>query len=159
MRSIQNYKADKYQDGDYQEVDKDIYLYTRMPDATFSELERADKSGPSRGLKYRYGNAWMNELEPARYVTSLVFEQEPDKGEGGSPARMSQYPLEDILEEFSASILDFYGELNAQSEKLCYQEFSCSSLEDARKLRTAIIGKQVYNPKDSGELIIEPQTT
>ncbi|HCD3015104.1 TPA: hypothetical protein NBM48_000099 [Corynebacterium striatum] len=42
------------------------------------------------------------------YVTSLSFEQEPELGEGDSPQDISQYPLEDILEEFEVQIEDFY---------------------------------------------------
>jgi len=32
-----------------------------------------------------------------KFFTSLSFEQEPELGEGASPADISQYPLEDVL--------------------------------------------------------------
>lgn len=35
------------------------------------------------------------------YVTALSFEQEPELGEGGNAAEISQYPLEDLLDRFS----------------------------------------------------------
>lgn len=93
-----------------------------------------------------------------QFVTSLSFEQEPELEEGNSPLEISQYPLEDILDEFYVYVSDFYDDLNENSATKCYQEFASGDIEDIKKLRT-IIGKHVYNKvKDEDEcveLIIE----
>lgn len=88
------------------------------------------------------------------YVTSLVFEQEPELGEGDKPSNISQYPLEDILDKYLVYVSDFYEELNAKSEKLCYLEFTSDSesIDDVKALRE-IIGKHVYD--NNGRLVIE----
>lgn len=94
--------------------------------------------------------------DPDTYVTSLSFEQEPERGEGDSPARISQYPLEDVLDRFDAWVEDFYPELNNASERTCYQEFGSTEVEDLRRLRD-IIGRHVYLRHDDGAvtLVIE----
>ena len=90
------------------------------------------------------------------YVTSLSFVQEPELEEGGSAAEISQYPLEDILDEFLCHISDFYEDLNTEQSQVCVQEFAAPNLEDIRKLR-AIIGKHVYNKEMDGyiKLVVE----
>ena len=90
------------------------------------------------------------------YVTSLSFVQEPELEEGSNAGEISQYPLEDILDEFYCHISDFYKDLNTEQSQVCYQEFAAPDLEDVRKLRT-IIGKHVYNKEVEGyiKLIIE----
>lgn len=81
------------------------------------------------------------------YVTSLSFIQEPELGEGGSAAEISQYPLEDILDKFLCYISDFYPELNTADSQVCCLEFAGSDVEALRKLRS-IIGKHAYDKKD-----------
>lgn len=81
------------------------------------------------------------------YVTSLSFVQEPELGEGGSAAEISQYPLEEILDKFLCYISDFYPELNTADSQVCYLEFAGSDVEALRKLRS-IIGKHAYDKKD-----------
>lgn len=94
------------------------------------------------------------------FVTSLTFEHEPDMlgEEHGSPQYISQTPFEDILDEFCVYVTDFFDELNADSETVCYQEFGSSDIEDIKKLRT-IIGKRVYakpiNDEGYYKLVIE----
>lgn len=90
------------------------------------------------------------------YVTSLSFVQEPKYDEGDSPAYISQYPLEDILDKFTVAVHDFYEKENQESEKVCYLEFSGSSIENIQNL-LGIVGKHVYNKTVKGniELIIE----
>lgn len=90
------------------------------------------------------------------YVTSLSFVQEPNLEEGSSAGEISQYPLEDILDQFYCHISDFYEDLNIEQSQVCYQEFAAPDLEDIRKLRT-IIGKHVYNKEVEGyiQLAIE----
>ena len=86
-----------------------------------------------------------------RFVTSLSFEQEPDYGEGHNSASISQYPLEDILDDFMVYISDFYDIENSGGNPLCHLEFSSEDIADIRRLRT-LIGKIVRT--DNGELII-----
>lgn len=78
------------------------------------------------------------------YVTSLSFVQEPEYDEGTDASDISQYPLEDILDEFYCYISDFYEELNLADSQKCYQEFASTDLKNIRNLRS-IIGKHVYN--------------
>lgn len=87
------------------------------------------------------------------YVTSVSFVQEPDLGEGAGEA-VSQYPLEDILDEFYCYISDFYRDMNTADSEKNYLEFASSDLEDIQKLRS-IIGKHVYNlEEDEGVRLI-----
>lgn len=90
------------------------------------------------------------------YVTSIVFEPEPEFDENGPAEEISQYPLEDILEKFFCYVSDDYEEENAEDPKNCYVEFASEDIGDIRDILT-IVGKHVYN-KDNGEyvdLIIE----
>lgn len=117
MKNFQNYRAEKYSEDKYKEVEDGIY-------------QTADPFG-------------MNEGDI--YVTSLTFELEKDRygEEEGSPRFIPQVPLEDLLDEFFVFVTDFYEELNNASETVCYQEFGSPDIEDIRKLRT-IIGKKFY---------------
>lgn len=89
------------------------------------------------------------------YVTSLSFVQEPDLGEG-SGEDISQYPLEDVLDEFYCYISDFYTDKNTADTEKNYLEFASPDLEDIQKLRS-IIGKHVYNVEEAEgvRLVIE----
>ena len=93
-------------------------------------------------------------------MTSLSFEQEPELGEGKDAASISQFPLEDILDQFSVYVSDFYPEKNTPKSKTCYLEFSGYELEDIIRLR-GLIGKHVYNREirdnsiDYIELVVE----
>jgi len=95
-----------------------------------------------------------------KFFTSLSFEQEPELGEGASPADISQYPLEDVLEHFLVFISDFYEDKNEASEERCFLEFASRRLIDVRNLRT-LIGRRAYNQRVTNdgkfynELIIE----
>lgn len=79
-------------------------------------------------------------------VTSLMFVQEPEHGEGSSAVELSQYPLEDLLDEYWCLVSDFYDELNQEDSQLCHLEFT-GEAEDLRNLRS-IIGKHVYTKQD-----------
>ena len=68
------------------------------------------------------------------YFTSLSFEQEPELGEGETPADISQEPLEGILDMFRLCITDFYDELNEKSTCTCYQEFGGRDVDAIREL-------------------------
>ncbi|MGT2666667.1 hypothetical protein ACVRYP_05050 [Streptococcus rifensis] len=89
------------------------------------------------------------------YVTSLSFVQEPELGEGSGDL-ISQYPLEDLLDEFYCHINDFYEEENKLDPEKNVLEFASPDLEDVQKLRS-IIGKHVYNVEedDMVRLVIE----
>lgn len=88
------------------------------------------------------------------YVTTLVFEQEPEYNENEPSSNIiSQYPLEDILDEYNCFCTDFYEKENKEDSINSYLEFGSKNIEDIRKLRT-IIGKHIYN-NNQNELIIE----
>ena len=78
------------------------------------------------------------------YVTSLSFEQEAERGEGHSAGEISQYPLEDLLEQFYCYVSDFYEDLNDENSQTCYLEFASPDISDVKSIRS-IIGKHVYN--------------
>ncbi len=91
------------------------------------------------------------------YVTSLIFEQEPEYGENApSDPNISQYPLEDLLDEFMCCCEDWYEQENANDPIHSYQEFSSPDLSDIQNL-LSIVGKHVYNKErgDYVDLIIE----
>lgn len=99
----------------------------------------------------------MHDGEQTAYVTSIVFEPEPELDENEpTDSEISQYPLEDILDEFFCQVGDDYPEQNTRDSENSYVEFASEDIEDIRKVR-GIIGKHVYN-RDDGEyvkLIIE----
>ena len=43
--------------------------------------------------------------------------------ENASPRNITQVPFEDLLDHFCVFVTDFYEQLNADSERVCYQEF------------------------------------
>ncbi len=115
MKNFQNYVPQKYETADFQKVEEGIYK-TKSP----------------------YDSDMI-------FVTSLSFEQEPDQygEEDGCPSYITQVPFEDLLDMFGLFVTDFYEDLNETSEKICYQEFGASELENIQNLRT-IIGKRFY---------------
>lgn len=115
MKNFSNYTPEKYSKSDFQKVEEGIYR-TKSP---YSAEEI--------------------------FVTSLSFEMEPEcyGEEDASPRNITQVPFEDLLDEFFVYVTDFYGQLNDNSETICYQEFGSNKLLDIQKLRT-IIGKRFY---------------
>lgn len=116
---------------------KNIHNY---PAAKYSRLEYA----PQENGIYKTDGG---------YVTSLQFEQEPELDEGISAADISQYPLEDILDQYGVFISDFYPSLNDKQSSTCYLEFKSPNIDSVINLRS-IIGKHVYNQvivKDGSE--------
>ncbi len=129
MKNIQNYNAAKYgADG------TGISEYKRVADGVF------EKANGDETL----------------FVTSLVFDQEPEFEEGENAEEISQYPLEDILDKFYCYISDFYDELNVKESNTCYLEFASDDMDDVVNLRQ-IIGKHVYDKEVDGyvSLVIE----
>jgi len=138
MKNISNYNAQKYNNNDrYSFIEEGIYLFKNKYDSIEDGM-------------YVYGSMKTSEIEPDYYVTSLSFEQEPENREGTSPKLISQYPLEDVLDEFLVHISDFYKEENDKSDSLCYQEFASPDIGNIKKLR-GIIGKHVYNREYVGD--------
>ena len=87
------------------------------------------------------------------YVTSIMFEQEPEYGENQpSDALISQYPLEDILEEFYVVAGDMYPAENKNDPVNSYIEFSSPDIGDIQSL-LRIVGKHVYN-QDNGNSVL-----
>ena len=127
MKNFQNYTPEKYRSPAFEEVEPGIYL----------------APNPYRNIDNR----------EKIYVTSLSFEMEPDQygEEDGCPQDITQIPFEDILDDFSVYVTDFYDELNQSSETTCYQEFGSSGIENIRNLRS-LIGKRFYAaPYEDGE--------
>ena len=91
------------------------------------------------------------------YVTSIVFEPEPelDENEPFDPL-VSQYPLDDILDKYRTYCFDGYEAENASDHENSYVEFASEDVEDIRNL-LEIIGKHVYNREEGNyiKLIIE----
>ena len=126
MKNIKNYNADKYV--------TDNGEYKMIEEGVF------EKKNSNETL----------------FVTTIMFDQEPELGEGENAEEISQYPLEDILDKFYCYISDFYDELNVKESNTCYLEFASDDMNDVVKLRQ-IIGKHVYNKEvdNTVQLIIE----
>lgn len=95
--------------------------------------------------------------EETVYVTSIVFEPEPELNENQpSDKYVSQYPLEDILDKFGCYCGDNYEKENEEDPANSYVEFVSDNIEKIENLLT-IIGKHVYNKIDGEyvKLIIE----
>jgi hypothetical protein len=115
VKNFKNYKPEKYMKSDFQEIEEGIYK-TKSP----------------------YGDKDI-------FVTSLSFEMEPEcyGEENASPQNITQVPFEGLLDNFLVFVTDFYEQLNANSETICYQEFGSFALKDIQKLRS-LIGKRAY---------------
>lgn len=99
----------------------------------------------------------MNEDPTLVYVTSIVFEPEPEYEENApTDSFVSQYPLEDILDKFFCMCFDDYREENESDLEHSYVEFASEDIEDIRNV-LSILGKHVYNKTEGKyvKLIIE----
>ena len=95
--------------------------------------------------------------EEVIYVTSIIFEQEPEFGENKpSDKHISQYPIEEVLEKFYCHVSDLYEKENLEDSANSYVEVASDDIQDIEKFLT-IIGKHVYNKTDGEyiKLIIE----
>ena len=123
MKNIRFYEAEKYNSDDYEKVEDMIY----MPHHDSSE-------------------------QNIIYVTSIIYESEPELEENEpSESFISQYPLEDILDEFFVYCEDMYEKENESDKNHSYVEFASEKIDDIKKL-LSIIGKHVYN-KLEGEYV------
>ena len=130
MKNIRFYEAEKYNSPRYEKVEEMIYNSVDMYDPAEKKMI---------------------------YVTSIVYEPEPELDENKpSDSFVSQYPLEDILDEFFVYCEDLYEKENANDKNNSYVEFASEDINDIRKL-LSIIGKHVYDQEDGEyvELIIE----
>ena len=91
------------------------------------------------------------------FCTAITFEQEPEFEEGDSSAYISQYPIEDVLDQFGVYVSDFFDDLNNGENNICFYELSSPDKKDIIKLKKSIVGKHVYNKEQDGyvKLIIE----
>lgn len=176
MKNIRIYHAPKYNSSEYEEMETNIYkTHTELQEGmtligiTDQDIIKAleNMEGWEPGISdreciiyngekyYKTGNNfWRDENEEERtiYVTSLMFEQEPEYGENQpDEAEVSQYPLEDILDKFLCACEDFYEEENAKDPVNSYMEFVSPRIQDIKDL-LSIVGKHVYN-KENGEYI------
>lgn len=181
MEKIRNYTPNKYNDERYQQVEENIYktlkdsdTYVAIKDEELINTLKSsndwvgtdrEKSMQYNGKEYKMKTnpfdgtiMIMTKKEPEEiYVTSLVFEPEPELGENEPTDKIiSQYPLEDILDKFGCWCSDFYEEENESDPNNSYQEFASNKIENIRNLKR-IIGKHVYNKEEDGQikLIIE----
>lgn len=132
-------------DADYQNLSMDGKIYYR---------DKIDLDDKEQEIWYYERDG----IEPETvYVTSIVFEPEPefDENEPGD-SFVSQYPLEDILDQYYCYISDDYEEQNKEDHKNSYVEFASEDQSDIEKL-LEIIGKHVYNKEDGDyiKLVIE----
>lgn len=181
MKNIRIYNAPKYSTLEYEEVETNIYKTLKKIEEgmTLIQITEADiikalenikgwepvkidtECVTYNGIKYykRKGAFWRDENEDERtiYVTSLMFEQEPEYGENDpDETEVSQYPLEDILDKFLCACEDFYEIENENDSVNSYMEFVGCDIQNIRDL-LSIVGKHVYNEEDGGyiKLIIE----
>ncbi|NBI66416.1 hypothetical protein D1646_06235 [Pseudoflavonifractor sp. 60] len=77
------------------------------------------------------------------FVTSIAFEQEPLLGEGTSGADISQYPLEDLLEQFLVHVTDFYPEKNTSDSTTCYIEIGGRKIDYIKDF-LSVVGKHIF---------------
>ena len=81
------------------------------------------------------------------YCLALSFEQEPEYGEGTDPAVISQYPLEDILDEYNCW-LEKSGTCDGpDGTVLSWVMFASPDREDLDNL-LELTGKHVYNAEE-----------
>ena len=81
---------------------------------------------------------WKDQHNPEEqniiYVTSIVFEPEPELEENEpSDSFISQYPLEDILDKFFVYCEDMYEKENESDKNHSYVEFASEKIDDIKK--------------------------
>ena len=118
------------------------------------EKYNSEKFEEVENFVYKNGNP--NEYANIEYSIPITFEQEPKFGEGKNSKDISQYPLEDVLDEFFIHVSDFFDELNTGKNNICYLELS-GDLQNVLNFKNKIIGKRVFNKikKDERRLIIK----
>ena len=165
MKNIRLYAASKYSSPEYEEIEPGIYkkadpsgleldpvtdpdeaekirLLLGWQQCKDSELEKylcIDHDGQKyyKRIGDKSGCIYRWDEEDVQYVTSLVFEQEPEFGENAPDSPyVSQYPLEDILDDFMCRCGDFYDKENEEDKLSSYVEFVCDGIEPIRDILT-----------------------
>ncbi|MBR2991110.1 MAG: hypothetical protein IKF51_06590 [Solobacterium sp.] len=176
MKNIRFYSAEKYQRLDYEEIEPGIYRVKETPAGHVLALQSVSDGGVLKELfdasGWRTGTGMAADFSVRKldgkqyykdaegilyedkvdyvYVTSLTFEQEPEFGEfEPSNKHISQYPLEDILNEYRCFCTDFYEAENEGDPVNAYVEFASQDIDDVRRV-LALAGKHVFNQEDNG---------
>lgn len=132
-----------------EKYEEDLYVVVYEGRKYYKEIDDEDE--------WIMVNSNDNQAPTLSYVSSIIFEAEPEYGENNpTDYNISQYPLEDILDKFDCECFDFYEEENKSDPINSYIEFSSEDIDNIRKL-LSIIGKHVYNKEDNDyvKLIIE----
>ncbi len=112
------------------------------------QLETLDKYQGNANFELIEGNIYKD-LEENHYVFALSYELEETED--------SQYPLEDILDEYLLHVSDFIDEDAFDSSNEVTLELG-GSLKNVKEAIAAIIGKRVYNEEyedEEGELRVK----
>ena len=112
------------------------YKGKNMKNITIFESEKYNDAN------YRKKGDGIYEMNDQFYI-SISFTQEPEFGEGTDSTEISQYPLEDILDNYGVFVSDFYEELNNGQSNTCYLEFASPSLDNVTNL-LEIVDKHVF---------------
>ncbi|MCW4468133.1 hypothetical protein OGH69_04075 [Flavobacterium sp. MFBS3-15] len=105
------------------------------------QLAQLDKYGGNPNYEHIEGNIYKD-LEENHYVFALSYELEDEED--------SQYPLEDILDEFYLHVSDFIDEDSYYESRNVTLELG-GKLDNVRQAISAIIGKRVYNQEFDDE--------
>ena len=183
MKEIKIYISAKYENSEYEKIEEGIYKTLEYKAPGDLELKGVSEEEAEEVRKLenwtKYETGYFSTVEyngklyyrkekderkviytesPRKhiYVTSLSFVQEPEYNEGSHAGKISQYPLEDILDRFYCYVSDFYKDMNNESSNICFLEFASDDVDDIRKL-LGIVNKHVYNREENGrvKLIIE----
>ncbi|AWH84718.1 hypothetical protein HYN59_06100 [Flavobacterium album] len=105
------------------------------------QLAQLDKYNGNPNYEHIEGNIYKD-LEEDHYVFALSYELEEEED--------SQYPLEDILDEFFLHVSDFIDEDRFNTESEITLELG-GDLNDIKEAIGTIIGKRVYNEEYDDE--------
>lgn len=105
------------------------------------KLETLDKYKDNSNFELIEGNIYKD-LEEDHYVFALSYELEETED--------SQYPLEDVLDEYLLHVSDFIDEDSFYASKEVTIELA-GDLENVKEAIAAIIGKRVYNQEFEDE--------
>lgn len=105
------------------------------------QLEMLDKYHGNTNFELIEGNIYKD-LEENHYVFALSYELEETED--------SQYPLEDILDEYFLHVSDFIDEDRFYSSREVTLELG-GDLEDVKKAIAGIVDKRVYNQEFEDE--------
>ena len=105
------------------------------------QLEILDKYEGNANFEFIEGNIYKD-LEENHYVFALSYELEETED--------SQYPLEDILDEYLLHVSDFIDEDRFYSSQEVTLELA-GDLDNVKEAIAALIGKRAYNQEFEDE--------